>query len=431
MDVIAAAREAYRAGIVILPVKADGSKRPDLASWATFQERKPSDDELRRWFARPRPGVGVVCGRISGNLEMVEFEGRAVDEGILARFREAARAAGIGDLLERIEAGYRERTPSGGIHLLYRVEMPLGNTKLAQRPATDRELEIDPDDKVRALIETRGEGGFVVTAPSSGSVHPSGRPWVLELGGFAGIATISDEERDALFNLARSFDTMPPRLAYEPVGDHDGERPGDRYNAKPNPENRMERLLVAHGWALVHRNHRGVRYLRRPGKDRGISATLGHFPGVFICFSTSTAFEAGRGYDAFGVYAILEHGGDFGVAAQALASEGEPSEGSTGATLSSHPSLVSQAPWPDPLAPEAYYGLAGEFTRTIEPYTEADPAAILVSLLGVTGSMVGLEVCARAGNRDHPARFFILICGNTASGRKDTAGVLRSARRLT
>jgi len=41
------------------------------------------------------------------------------------------------------------------------------------------------------------------------------------------------------------------------------------------------------------------------------------------------------------------------------------------------------APWPQPLADEAFYGLAGDIVRTIELHTEADPAA-LAKALGVT-----------------------------------------------
>ena len=44
---------------------------------------------------------------------MFEFEGRAVDAGLTREFREAARGAGLEPLLDRIMAGYLERTPSG------------------------------------------------------------------------------------------------------------------------------------------------------------------------------------------------------------------------------------------------------------------------------------------------------------------------------
>ena len=32
--------------------------------------------------------------------------------------------------------------------------------------------------------------------------------------------------------------------------------------------------------------------------------------------------------------------------------------------------------WPAPLAADAIHGLAGKFVRTVEPHSEADPAAI-------------------------------------------------------
>lgn len=90
--------------------------------------------------------------------------------------------------------------------------------------------------------------------------------------------------------------------------------------------------------------------------------------------------------------------------------------------LSSPDSLVSQQRWPAPLAPEAFHGLAGEFTRAVEPHTEADPAAILASLLVTVGALAGPEVHALAGDAEHPARLYILITGDTSKGRKGTSG---------
>ena len=105
---------------------------------------------------------------------------------------------------------------------------------------------------------------------------------------------------------------------------------------------------------------------------------------------------------------------------------GERSERSerreTSPDLSSHNSLVSHQRWPAPLPPEAFHGLAGEFVRTVEPYTEADPAAILASLLVTIGALAGPEVHALAGDAEHPARMYVLITGDTSKGRKGTSG---------
>jgi hypothetical protein len=312
----AAALVALEAGLCVLPPRQNGTKAPDAETWTEYQSRRSTADEIAAWYAGNRTGVGVVCGAISGGLEMLELEGRAVAEGVPDRLRELAQAAGLGETLSRILAGYLELTPSGGFHLLYRVPTPLPSAKLARRPATPAELAEKPGDRIKVLIETRGEGGYVVTAPSNGRVHPTGAAWRLVAGGFDSIATIGDAERDELFRLAAMLDAEPPRV---PAGTtDDGERPGDLYNALPDVQERTLELLTAHGWTEVYRQA-GIVYLRRPGKDRGISATLGHAgPGVLYVFSTSTEFEAPRAHNAFGVFAKLEHGGDFAAAARAL-----------------------------------------------------------------------------------------------------------------
>jgi len=63
----------------------------------------------------------------------------------------------------------------------------------------------------------------------------------------------------------------------------------------------------------------------------------------------------------------------------------------------------------------------GETVRKISPYTEADPAAILASLLGLFGAMAGDNAWVRVGGARHPARIWPLIIGKTGSGRKGTS----------
>jgi putative DNA primase/helicase len=311
-----AALAAHAAGLCVVPPREDGSKAP-IGTWKRNTSTRPTTQELDAWYG-PHTGIGLICGAVSGGLEMLEFEGRAVAEGRSQMFLELARDTGLADLVERIRAGYQERTPSGGIHLLYRVPTSRPNTRLAQRRATPDELAADPHDRVKVLIETRGEGGYTIVAPSDGSVHPLGGPWVLEAGGFEAIATITDDERDRLFALARMLDEIPPAdgLGSPPRGTGE-ERPGDRYNAAPDVGDRTLELLERHGWTVVRRD-RDVVYLRRPGKEGpGISASLGYVaPGVLRVFSTSTAFGTEKAYSPFGVYAVLEHGGDFRAAAR-------------------------------------------------------------------------------------------------------------------
>jgi putative DNA primase/helicase len=145
-----------------------------------------------------------------------------------------AEASGLGESAERIEAGYLEQSPSGGFHWLYRCPEISGNIKLARRPKAPDEMN-DPEDKIKVLIETRGEGGYIVVAPSHGRVHPSGKRYVLLRGNFETIAAINIEERESLFELARTFDLMPKPQAKEPAAKSSGKaegRPGDDFNVR-------------------------------------------------------------------------------------------------------------------------------------------------------------------------------------------------------
>jgi putative DNA primase/helicase len=174
--------------------------------------------------------LGIVCGAVSGSLECLEFDDRLTHEAFL----ELASASELGDVVAHIRGGYESQTPGGGYHWPYRCSEIAGNTKLARRPKMPEEMS-HPEDKVKVLIETRGQGGFIVEWPSFGKVHPSGKPYKLLSGGFDTIATITPEERASLFELARTFDQMPKRGAQEshPKGNAKGEgKPGDDFNTR-------------------------------------------------------------------------------------------------------------------------------------------------------------------------------------------------------
>lgn len=77
-------------------------------------------------------------------------------------------------------------------------------------------------------------------------------------------------------------------------------------------------------------------------------------------------------------------------------------------------------PWPV-LAPEAFHGLPGRIVQTIEPHTEADPAAMLFTLYAAAGAYIGRKPHMFAGAEEHGARVWPLIIGRTAGGVKGTS----------
>ena len=70
------------------------------------------------------------------------------------------------------------------------------------------------------------------------------------------------------------------------------------------------------------------------------------------------------------------------------------------------------------LAPAARHGFAGRVTATLDPYTEADPAATLISVLVMVGNVIGPGPHARVSSDRHPLRENVLLVGPTGKGRK-------------
>lgn len=327
-----AALSAHDAGLCVIRGRTDGTKRP-LGAWKEFQAQRPERHEVEQAFADNHPALMVVCGAVSGNLEMLELEGRAVVDGLDVRIDARARELGIIDVLERIVLGYCERTPSNGLHLLYRCEEIDGNLKLARRPATADELAENPGDPIKTLIETRGEGGVVMVAPSHGPAHGTGNAWELTDGGFAQIATITPGERDRLLRMLAEFDQCPeqPAAVVQPVsakpmrrwiGGLVGQSWMDCVVAHLQAEMSMRGRLEQYGWTVVGADQRGE-LVCRPGKSDGVSGRI-NLNGRLMNWSTSAPFSCAGPvhrptFDQLDVIAAYEHRGDRQAAARDVA----------------------------------------------------------------------------------------------------------------
>ena len=280
----------------LLP-KVDGSH-----TWSMFQERPPTLAELHEWFVTGgADAIAVIGGRVSGNLEILDFDAPEALEPW-----EALVNAHAPDLLSYLPL---VQTPSGGWHVHYRAPKIAGNQKLAVDSAQDKPT----------LIETRGEGGYVLAPPSAG--------YVLQRDALIRVPTLSAAERELLLSAARAFDQRPepemkrsirrPRVVQRSSL---GLLPGEDFNRRGD----VRTLLHRHGWRLARSDGR-QEYWRRPGKQRSWSATLLDDSNRrwFYNFSANApGLDPDEAYTPFGLYAMLEHGGDFSTAAKALAWEG-------------------------------------------------------------------------------------------------------------
>jgi hypothetical protein len=76
--------------------------------------------------------------------------------------------------------------------------------------------------------------------------------------------------------------------------------------------------------------------------------------------------------------------------------------------------------WPK-MGDDAYYGLAGDVVREIEPHTEADPVAILIQMLTCVGNIIGNHAYYQVEGSRHHANLFGVLVGKTSKARKGTS----------
>lgn len=280
-----------RAGLNVLPaIKAE--KRP-VGSWREYREkRRAIDADFDRCDA-----LAVVCGAISGNVEIIDFDAQAVDFDDWCQ-----RVAELdADAAQTLFSCVLETTQSGGKHIAYRCESPVdGNLKLTTR---------NVDGVAKTTIETRGEGGIVIIAPTAG--------YTVIRGNWAALPVVSAATRKTFLDAARSLSEMPktaPKTPTQPAPPNVAPRStfsGDSIADELRTNGELQRRLTAHGWRYVNTQGANERW-RRPNKtDGGISATYQLPDGPFYVFSSNAyPFGADRSYSALQAIAALDFNGD-------------------------------------------------------------------------------------------------------------------------
>jgi hypothetical protein len=310
------------AGLNIIPIKTDGSKSPAIPRWKPYQTTIYPWDKCAGDFASKGhpPAIGIICGITSGNLEVIDFD--LEHDTIFPSWCKQVEREQPG-LLATLPI---VQTPKWGSHVYVRCSEIEGNQKLAERPSAD-----DPT-KPETLVETRGQGGLVLAPGSPPWSHSTGRPYLLVQGDLQNIPRITPEQRAALLDVARGFNryvkpeqeqeqrpspTMQ-KLHRELADTATGNRPGDDYNRRAS----WEEVLTPHGWTYSHSSG-DVEYWTRPGGiGHSANVNYGNTGLLYVFSANALPLQRLTAYTKFAAYALLNHGGDYHKAAQALAVEG-------------------------------------------------------------------------------------------------------------
>ena len=193
------------------------------------------------------------------------------------------------------------KTKNLGYHIIYRAKNIEGNLKLAKNKSN------------KALIETRGKGGYVVMY----------NDFVAR--DYTKLRYILNNDRNALIEACRRFnETMdtPVKESKQKKNKREvikGEiLPIDDFKARVS----MLDLLASNGWEILNEDAEGRTRVLRP--DNPTSDTSGNVfqDGNLYLYTNSTAFDSETSYNVFDVYRILEHNGDLKSAVKSISSQG-------------------------------------------------------------------------------------------------------------
>jgi len=125
------------------------TKKPALATWKEYQSRRPTDDEMFAWFEQDSAkNIGVICGKVSGNLCVIDFDSMPAFQTALGN--------------EWLKKTLVTKT-SRGVHVWVRTPTP----------ERVRHFKLKNSE---GGVDVIGEGGFAISPPS---VHESGARYEL------------------------------------------------------------------------------------------------------------------------------------------------------------------------------------------------------------------------------------------------------------
>ena len=283
-------------------------------TWEPYQVVGPTLGEVLRWLDGGIEAIALVCGGVSGGVEILDFDN---EDGVTWYERWATLA---GDPVAALGLPL-QRTGGDGYQVAWRCAEIGGNQKLAWAAPSTARLSSPKSGSgsggKRIMIETRGEGGYALLPPS---LHPSGKRYTLLAGKFSQIPMITPEQRAVLLDCARQLSevTVTAKAAYGATyttGDEVGE-----VWAKYNQSHSIEEALSRYGYTHAHGNR-----WSRPGKPDSAGVHVGK-DGKAYAHSSNDPMVGdrmgdNRPFSAFDLFAHFSHGDDYAAAALAAAIE--------------------------------------------------------------------------------------------------------------
>jgi hypothetical protein len=286
----------------VIPTKMPG-KNPTISSWKQY-ENYCSPAELWHDHYKNSGGVGIICGKVSGNLECIDIDIKNdPQKTVIDEFRKLIPD----DLYNKLVV---QTTPSGGQHYIYRCP----------EVVIEKNLKLAHHSDHTVIIETRGEGGYFCSSKNHNKIISG----ILDLENLhEEIQSITPSERMFLLESARALTRYfePPKLADD----------GTAFKYKEERINKFNRefegileIFTKASWKIIHDDGEKVSILR-PGSSALHSGYYFKESKIFYSFSSSTRFKENQPHNHFQILQVLEGNNDYRTTLNLLTGLGYPS----------------------------------------------------------------------------------------------------------
>jgi hypothetical protein len=345
----------------LLPKRYDPEDGKEKPTWMPFQERLATPEEFEMWNRANPPGYAFATGTLSG---IVTFD-YDDEEG-----QELARKHGIRP---------HRKTPGGGLHL--DVYHPGFRVPTLNGKATRKLRRRFPG------LDVRGDGGYAVAFGRSSD------------GFYAWLRAPEPDPVDVIPAEVWDFLRDARQRDVDPNKPGTSDLSGESTSVAPKAGTATGKITVGNRHAALI-SHAGM---------------LGNLKanGTFALSEKQIA-AAVRVWDRENCDPPKNNPTEIAAMAKYVCEH-------RGSAIAEPCARAVSSLKPDPLPPEAFYGVAGEFVRIVEPHSEADPAALLIQLIVVAGVFLGRNAYYQVESTKHYPNLNTIIVGETSQGRKGTS----------
>ena len=242
--------------------------------------------------------VAIRCGTLSG-IRNVDGSGLICID-VDSKYNEGFSERIYSDIKELYPEIFEklviDKTPSGGLHFYYRInineydenkgsnsEFPRSKN-LALRYSDEKELLLDPGRKTRCFLELKAEGGLSQCYPSFGYTNIR-----LPKGGFQ---QLSIQEHGYIISLCCLYDKVEKEQPIKIKNSNSelyiqGKNPFECFNNSSEASN----ILLDLGWTVIAQVGKYIRYKKPNKKDKEVGGTFNIDTRIYNIFTSNSDLE--------------------------------------------------------------------------------------------------------------------------------------------